>query len=175
MRADGDIANACKFNRIADQIVENLLQPVFVGLNRRQIGTDFVVQPERLRADQVELRSNFLRCSRLREIEQTAFVSVSKSNELLAAELKNIADANPKNWDAPYNDTATFQEWAQARGLPPPSYTEVTREGPDHQPLFTVEVKLTTGEVEQAMAGAKRQAEQAAAKALLARMEMKNA
>ncbi len=69
----------------------------------------------------------------------------------------------------------SLQEWAQARGLPPPSYTEVTREGPDHQPLFTVEVKLTTGEVEQAMAGAKRQAEQAAAKALLARMEMKNA
>ena len=69
----------------------------------------------------------------------------------------------------------SLQEWAQARGLPPPSYTEVTRDGPDHQPLFTVEVKLTTGEVEQAMAGAKRQAEQAAAKALLARMETKNA
>ena len=68
----------------------------------------------------------------------------------------------------------SLQEWAQARGLPPPSYTEVTREGPDHQPLFTVEVKLTTGEVERAMAGAKRQAEQAAAKALLARMEIKN-
>ena len=68
----------------------------------------------------------------------------------------------------------SLQEWAQARGLPPPSYTEVARDGPDHQPLFTVEVKMATGEAEQARAGAKRQAEQAAAKALLARMEMNN-
>lgn len=64
-----------------------------------------------------------------------------------------------------------LQEWAQARGLPPPAYRELTREGPDHQPLFTVEVRLETGEAESAKAGAKRQAEQAAAKALLARME----
>ncbi|MFZ1661945.1 MAG: ribonuclease III [Paracoccaceae bacterium] len=65
----------------------------------------------------------------------------------------------------------SLQEWAQGRGLPPPTYTEVRREGPDHQPLFTVEVKMATGEAERAQAGAKRQAEQAAAKALLARME----
>jgi len=67
-----------------------------------------------------------------------------------------------------------LQEWAQARGLPPPAYVEVARDGPDHQPMFTVEVKLATGEAERARAGAKRQAEQAAAKALLARMEKKN-
>jgi ribonuclease-3 len=64
-----------------------------------------------------------------------------------------------------------LQEWAQARGLPPPVYRELTREGPDHQPVFTVEARLETGEAETAKAGAKRQAEQAAAKALLARME----
>ena len=64
-----------------------------------------------------------------------------------------------------------LQEWAQARGLPPPAYRELAREGPDHQPLFTVEVRLETGEAESAKAGAKRQAEQAAAKALLGRME----
>ncbi|MDW4550255.1 ribonuclease III [Defluviimonas sp. D31] len=67
-----------------------------------------------------------------------------------------------------------LQEWAQARGLPPPAYTELGREGPDHQPVFTVEVRLSTGEAEIAKAGAKRQAEQAAAKALLARMENPN-
>ena len=67
-----------------------------------------------------------------------------------------------------------LQEWAQARGLPPPAYTETGREGPDHQPLFTVEVRLETGETEVATAGTKRQAEQAAAKALLARMENRN-
>jgi len=65
----------------------------------------------------------------------------------------------------------SLQEWAHARGLPPPDYREVGREGPDHQPMFTVEVALATGETERARAGAKRQAEQAAAIALLARME----
>ena len=67
-----------------------------------------------------------------------------------------------------------LQEWAQARGLPPPAYDEVGREGPDHQPVFTVAVRLATGETEQAAAGAKRVAEQAAAAALLARMEAGN-
>ena len=64
-----------------------------------------------------------------------------------------------------------LQEWAQARGLPPPVYLEQGRTGPDHQPVFTVEVQLENGAVERAAAGTKRQAEQAAAKALLARME----
>ncbi len=64
-----------------------------------------------------------------------------------------------------------LQEWAQARGLPPPRYEEEGREGPDHQPVFTVVVQLENGETERARAGTKRQAEQAAAKALLARME----
>ena len=60
-----------------------------------------------------------------------------------------------------------LQEWAQARGEAPPDYIEVGREGPDHQPLFTIEVRLASGPVEQAVAGSKRQAEQAAAAALL--------
>ena len=65
----------------------------------------------------------------------------------------------------------SLQEWAQARAMPPPIYTEQGREGPDHQPIFTVEVKLESGEAELARAGSKRVAEQAAARALLARME----
>ena len=74
--------------------------------------------------------------------------------------------------DADSRDAKTaLQEWAQARGLPPPTYTEQGREGPDHQPVFTVEVRLESDEAEMATAGTKRQAEQAAAKALLARME----
>ena len=65
----------------------------------------------------------------------------------------------------------SLQEWAQARGMPPPVYTEQARSGPDHQPMFTVEVQLASGEAETARAGSKRVAEQAAARALLARME----
>jgi len=64
-----------------------------------------------------------------------------------------------------------LQEWAQARALPPPDYVETARSGPDHAPHFTIEVRLAIGEHESATAGSKRQAEQAAAKALLTRLE----
>jgi ribonuclease-3 len=64
-----------------------------------------------------------------------------------------------------------LQEWAQARGLPPPKYVELKRSGPDHSPVFTMAAQLETGDSESATAGSKRQAEQAAAKALLDRLE----
>lgn len=64
-----------------------------------------------------------------------------------------------------------LQEWAQARGLAPPDYIEVARSGPDHAPVFTIEARLATGESAEATAGSKRQAEQAAARALLDRLE----
>ena len=66
---------------------------------------------------------------------------------------------------------SALQEWAQARGLPPPAYVETGRDGPDHQPVFTVEARLTTGEAAAGRASGKRAAEQAAAKSLLARLE----
>ncbi len=68
----------------------------------------------------------------------------------------------------------SLQEWAQARAMKPPAYTELGRDGPDHAPQFTVEVKLDNGEAETARAGTKRAAEQTAARALLTRMEHKN-
>mgnify|MGYP006282963143 FL=1 len=64
----------------------------------------------------------------------------------------------------------TLQEWAQGRGLAVPTYVEVARDGPDHAPRFTIEARLATGETAQATAGSKRQAEQQAAQALLARV-----
>ncbi|SMY06479.1 ribonuclease III [Flavimaricola marinus] len=63
-----------------------------------------------------------------------------------------------------------LQEYAQARGAPPPAYVEVGRSGPDHQPVFTIEVRLTDGAAARATAGSKRQAEQAAAQAMLDRL-----
>ena len=66
---------------------------------------------------------------------------------------------------------SALQEYAQARGMAPPSYLELERSGPDHAPIFTVEVRLDTGETERATSGTKRMAEQIAARALLARME----
>jgi ribonuclease III len=74
--------------------------------------------------------------------------------------------------DADARDAKTsLQEWAQARGMPPPVYEEAGRSGPDHAPVFTVRVTLASGQNAEAAAGSKRVAEQAAAKALLERME----
>jgi ribonuclease-3 len=64
-----------------------------------------------------------------------------------------------------------LQEWAQARGDPPPTYSEVARQGPAHAPTFTVEVQLASGAARRATAGTKRQAEQEAAATLLAHLE----
>ncbi|WP_458791846.1 ribonuclease III [Yoonia sp. MH D7] len=66
----------------------------------------------------------------------------------------------------------SLQEWAQARGEVPPLYVEVNRTGPDHQPVFTIEVRLASGPSAQATAGSKRHAEQAAATALLQKVEL---
>jgi len=74
--------------------------------------------------------------------------------------------------DADARDAKTsLQEWAQARGMPPPSYTLMDRRGPDHAPLFTVEVTLEDGARADAQAGSKRVAEQQAARDLLSRLE----
>ena len=60
-----------------------------------------------------------------------------------------------------------LQEWAQARGLPPPEYREVARSGPDHAPTFRIEVRLLSGQSAVAEASSKRAAEQAVAATLL--------
>jgi ribonuclease-3 len=62
-----------------------------------------------------------------------------------------------------------LQEWAQARGLPTPSYREVERTGPHHDPVFRVAVLLPEREPAEGRGRSKRAAEQAAAAALLAR------
>ncbi len=64
-----------------------------------------------------------------------------------------------------------LQEFVQARGEGPPKYEVVARDGPDHAPEFTIAVKLEDGAQAEAKAGAKRQAEQAAAKLLLERLQ----
>ena len=69
---------------------------------------------------------------------------------------------------APPRDAKTaLQEWAQARGLPPPAYRTADRGGPDHVPVFTVEARIEGFPEVEASAGSKRAAERAAARLLL--------
>jgi len=62
-----------------------------------------------------------------------------------------------------------LQEWAQGRRLPLPRYIEVAREGPDHKPRFTAEVQIDGVAPERGNGANKREAEQAAALAMLLR------
>jgi ribonuclease-3 len=63
----------------------------------------------------------------------------------------------------------TLQEWAQGRGLPAPVYREKERRGPDHKPEFHVTVELPGITATEGKGASKRDAEQAAAAAMLAR------
>jgi ribonuclease-3 len=70
----------------------------------------------------------------------------------------------------PLRDSKTIlQEWAQARGLPTPTYTEVERTGPHHNPEFRVAVGLPNKQPAEGVGRSKRMAEQAAAAAMLER------
>jgi ribonuclease III len=64
-----------------------------------------------------------------------------------------------------------LQEWAQARALGAPAYEEIGRSGPDHAPKFTVRVTLGGHAPELGEGSSKRAAEQAAARALMSRLE----
>lgn len=73
--------------------------------------------------------------------------------------------------ETPIDAKTALQEWAQARGLPPPTYALISRAGPDHAPSFTVAADLSDGRRAEGDGAAKRVAEQAAAAALLAQIE----
>ena len=72
--------------------------------------------------------------------------------------------------EAPTDAKTRLQEWAQARGMPPPVYRMTGRAGPDHAPRFTIEAALENGETAEAEAASKKEAEQAAAAALCRRL-----
>ncbi len=62
-----------------------------------------------------------------------------------------------------------LQEWAQSRGTKagPPVYTVTGREGPDHAPVFSVEVRVIGKEPQIGTGTSKREAEQDAARKML--------
>ena len=71
----------------------------------------------------------------------------------------------------PRDAKTALQEWAQGRGLSLPTYTLLETSGPAHAPRFEVQVTLADFPPMEASASSKRQAEQAAAKALLDAVE----
>ncbi len=86
-----------------------------------------------------------------------------------------------KNWQDMLADKTTarkdaksmLQEWVQGMGLPAPVYRKKDRTGPDHQPIFTVEVIVENHSPVEAKGSSKRAAEQAAAEAMLEMVQQK--
>jgi ribonuclease-3 len=62
-----------------------------------------------------------------------------------------------------------LQEWAQGRGLEPPTYSEVERTGPDHAPEFTISVTIAGFGESVASGPSKKLAEHKAAEKFLLR------
>lgn len=77
------------------------------------------------------------------------------------------ADRIEQDREAPSDPKTALQEWAQARGLPLPRYVEVSREGPPHDPLFTISVSVQGLPSRSGQGRSKRAAEQDAAAQLL--------
>ena len=73
--------------------------------------------------------------------------------------------------EPPKDAKTSLQEWAQGRGFALPSYRQVSRSGPDHAPLFTIEVGVGDFPPELGEGPTKRIAEQSAAERLLERLE----
>jgi len=79
-----------------------------------------------------------------------------------------LIDSAPR---AAVDPKSALQEWAQGQGLPLPEYVEISRDGPDHAPRFTAQVRVGRHSPAEGVGASKRAAEQAAAAALLARLE----
>ncbi|MEM7170618.1 MAG: ribonuclease III [Pseudomonadota bacterium] len=71
----------------------------------------------------------------------------------------------------PRDPKTSLQEWSQGRGLSVPKYQILSREGPDHNPIFTVSVTLPKLPPMIGTGSSKRAAEQAAAEKLLFEVE----
>ena len=67
----------------------------------------------------------------------------------------------------PRDPKTRLQEWAQGAGLGTPIYSPVSRTGPDHAPVFTIEVNVKDRKSRRGKGKSKREAEQAAAEAML--------
>jgi ribonuclease-3 len=75
-----------------------------------------------------------------------------------------LIDSAPRT---PADPKSALQEWAQGQGLPLPEYVEISRDGPEHAPRFTAQVRVGRHSPAEGVGASKRAAEQAAATALL--------
>ncbi|WP_262695526.1 ribonuclease III [Kordiimonas aquimaris] len=85
------------------------------------------------------------------------------ANVFIREHWKSLIGAGP----SAFKDSKTIlQEWCQARSIAVPNYNVIEQTGPDHNPVFTIEVSIDGHGTARASGSAKRIAEQAAAQEL---------
>lgn len=164
-----------------DKAAEGLLAPRFNALVRKETCADMAREiglGEVLKLGRSEMMSGGRRKEALLGDAMEALIAavyLDAGFEAAKALILRLWNSRIHAVEHDARDAKTsLQEWAQARGMALPTYTETGRDGPDHQPMFTVTVQLENGAAESSRAGSKRVAEQAAARALLARLEQVN-
>ncbi len=89
------------------------------------------------------------------------------ASDFITSHWNPIVEETPR----PPKDAKTeLQEWAQARSLALPKYSEISRDGPAHKPTFVIEVSVGDHPGAQASGTSKQRAEQEAAEVLLAEL-----
>ncbi|MGI9392708.1 MAG: ribonuclease III [Parvibaculales bacterium] len=73
--------------------------------------------------------------------------------------------------DITHNAKSSLQEYLARRNKALPEYRIIEQSGPDHNPVFMIEVRLDSGESARAKAGTRKEAETKAAEALLKLLE----
>jgi ribonuclease-3 len=86
--------------------------------------------------------------------------------DLFADVLDDVASAVPTT-----DFKSLLQEWSQETGQGLPNYTVVAQRGPDHQKTFEIEVFYSKGLLGRGTGKSKKEAEQAAARDALKRLE----
>ncbi len=74
----------------------------------------------------------------------------------------------------PVDSKTALQEWAQARGLPVPTYDIIERSGPDHAPVFRVRVTVQGLDPMDTTGNSRRTAEKSVAQMMLDNLQEKS-
>lgn len=159
------------------QATEGQLAPRFNALVRKETCADVAAGiglGEVMRLGRAEMRSGGRRKQALLGDAMEAVIAAiyrdAGFDAARAAVLRLWGNRVDSVEDDARDPKTALQEWSQAQGLGLPDYVELKRDGPDHAPQFTIEVRLSDGRKGKALATSKRAAEQQAASALLNRI-----
>ena len=175
-------------DRVLGLVVAQMLLAAFEGESEGELGRRFAALvsepglaalareaglPRALRVAPGEMRDGELRASVLADAFEAMLGAIHLDAGFAAADaaLRRVFAPLVAGMGAPPRDPKTaLQEWAQGRGHALPAYRTLSAAGPAHAPRFVVEAEAA-GRRASGEGGSKREAERAAAAALLAALE----